>query len=219
MGGHSRWLFEQGESDMSMPVTGIYSPYDVIAFVQQHTEECSKMVKSEMQAAQDRTQLVRDIADLTSALEDAKNRADWHKARVLTAEFMTKHPETWGGRSMDLIEAYCNMKAWDEGHVIAANTYSQVNYPDGSNWGESFHSEWVNAEANDDTKPAQQSMLAGWIKRLDDWKDQTTSDDKISMMTLEADADHMKNLYETGSALVAKTDQTMSTIIGNIGRG
>jgi hypothetical protein len=206
---------------MSMAVNGGFSPYDIIAFVQEHAEKYAAMVRSEMQAAEDRTQLVRDIADFAAALSDAKTRGDWKTARSLIAKFMTNHPETWGGGSMDLIAAYCNTKAWDEGTVIAKDSYHQENFPGATSWEQSFHSTWtgVSGDAFKDGTPAMQSILDDVIKRLDDWKEKVTGDDKIGLMTLQADADRMKNIYEQGSNLVAKESQIASLIISNIGKG
>jgi len=206
---------------MTMAVNGGLSPYDVIAFVQEHAEKYAAMVKSEMKAAEDRSQLVRDIADFVAGLSDANSRADWKTARALTAKFMTDHPETWGGGPMDMIATYCNLKAWDEQTVMTENSYQQENSPGATSWENSFHSTWVgqSGDAFTGATGAMQSILDATIKRLDDWKDKVASDDKIGLMTLQADAERMKNLYEQGSNLVAKESQIASVIISNIGKG
>ncbi len=202
---------------MSMGVSGNFSPYDIIAFVQQHTEKYASMVKAEMQSAEDRSQLVREIADLSADLEDSKNRGDWTKAKQSLVAFMDKHPETWGGGSMDMIDTFCNLKAWSEGGAIVPGTYTRTTYDDATTWNSSFHSEWSTSSGVD--AASAQSNMQAWIQRLNDWKDKVSGDDKIGMMTLQSDADRMKNLYEEGSNLVAKLNQIASTIIGNIGRG
>jgi hypothetical protein len=174
-----------------------------------------------MQAAQDRSHLVREIADFASKLEEFKTRSDWKGARALTADFMSKHPETWGGGSMDMIEMYCNIKAWDEGGMIDNNSYTQTNYPGEDSWPNSFGSQWTaTSTADDETAGAKaQGIMDTWIKRMNDWKDTVSGDDKIGMMTLQADADHAKALYELGSNLVSKEDQVAALIISNIGKG
>src|SRR5262245_55881855 len=205
---------------MSMAVGAGLSPYDVIAFVQEHAEKYAGMVKSEMQAAEDRSKLVRDIADFVAGLSDANSRGDWHTARTLTAKFMTDHPETWGGGSMDMIETYCNLKAWDEHAVIEANSYQQENLPGAASWENSFHSTWIQSgDGFKDATGAMQSTLSAAIKRLDDWKDKIAGDDKIGMIIFQVDAEWMKNLYEQGSNFVAKESEIASVIIGNIGKG
>ena len=122
---------------------------------------------------------------------------------------------------MDMIETYCNLKAWDQQTVIVANSYQQENFPGATSWENSFHSTWSSqsGDAFKDATGTMQSILGAAIKRLDDWKDKIVSDDKIGMLTLQADAEHMKNVYEEGSNLVAKESQIASLIIGNIGKG
>jgi hypothetical protein len=202
---------------MSMAVSGGFSPYDVIAFVQEHAEKYASMVKSEMQSAEDRSQLVREIADLSATLEDCKNRGDWAKGKQALEAFMEKHPETWGGGSMDMVQAVWDLDAWSRGQSIVPSSYAQTNYEGATTWGSSFHATW--SESGGVDTPSAQSNVEGWVQRLNDWKDKVSGDDKIGMMTLQSDADQMKNLYEVGSNLVSKSDQIVSTIIGNIGRG
>jgi hypothetical protein len=206
---------------MPMSISAGFSPFDVITFVKLHAQEYAEMAKSEMVNAQDRSHLVRDIADFAAALEDAKNRGDWHKARQLTWDFMSKHKETWAGGSMDMTEMYCNFKAWDEGNVIQVGTYTQTNYPNADSWQSAFHSDWVSTKQDDDGnwQKNAQSNMDEWIKRLNDWKDQVTGDDKIGIMTVQADADQANNLYSLGSNFISKEQQVTSLIISNIGKG
>ena len=195
-----------------------FSSDGYIEFIKEHAEEFSAMARNEMESAQDRTHLVRDIADFAANLESMKARGDWKGARQATWDFMTKHRETWAGGSMDLTEMYCNLKAWDEGHTIAANTYKQENFP-GDTWQSSFHSDWQTGGPIDDAKGDAQAAMDTWIKKLGDWKDTVTGDDKIGVMKLQADADQARNLYDLGSNLISKEAQTMSLIISNIGKG
>ncbi len=202
---------------MSLAVSGGYSPYDIIAFVELHAGEYAQMVKSEMQSAQDRSQLVREIADLSASLEDAKNRGDWSTAKKALETFMQKHPETWGGGSMDMVEALWNLDAWSQGKSLVPGSYHQTNYEGATDLWSSFH--FTSGYSGGVDKAGAQSNVESWVQRLNDWKDKVTGDDKIGLMTLEADADQQNHLYEEGSNLISKSDQTTSTIIGNIGRG
>ena len=122
---------------------------------------------------------------------------------------------------MDMIATYCNLKAWDEQTVMTENSYQQENSPGATSWENSFHSTWVgqSGDAFTGATGAMQSILDATIKRLDDWKDKVASDDKIGLMTLQADAERMKNLYEQGSNLVAKESEIAGVIISNIGKG
>jgi len=196
--------------------TGL-SPYDVIAFIQEHTQVYSSMIKDEMTAAQDRTHLVKDIADLEAGLETCKAGGDWKRANQLVWDFQTKHPDTWGGGSHDMCELACQTKAWSDGYSMVPNSYKQENYANATDAGSSFHSSW-GQNAGVDVGSAQ-AILEEAIKKLDSWKDNINSDDKIGLMTLQEHAEDLKNLYETGSNLNAKTDQVASLIISNMGKG
>jgi len=197
------------------------SPYDVIAFIQEHTQAYSSMIKDEMGAAQDRTALVKDIADLQAGLETCKTKGDWTRAHTLIESFQRTHPDAWGGGAQDMCSWISNTKAWSEGAAINPGSYQQENIDQGDSkeangWG-SFHSTWT--QSSGVKSEDAQADMEEWIKNLDSWKDTINSDDKIGLMTLQEHAEDLKNLYETGSNLNAKTDQAASLIISNMGKG
>jgi hypothetical protein len=194
--------------------TGL-SPYDVIAFIQEHTQEYSSMIKDEMAAAQDRTHLVKDIADLEAGLETCKTSGDWTRANKLIWDFQKTHSDTWGGGPHDMCEWFSQTKAWSEGCTV--HNYQQENFANATDAGSSFHSTWD--QKRDLSNESAQPIMEEWIKNLDSWKDSVSSDDKIGLMTLQEHAEDLKNLYETGSNLNAKTDQVASLIISNMGKG
>jgi hypothetical protein len=193
------------------------SPYDVIEFIKEHTEVYSSMIKEEMGAAQDRTQLIKDVADLEAGLQNCKASGDWTRAHKLIEDFQSTHKDAWGGGAHDMCEWLSNTQAWSQGVHIDEGTYKQVNYANAQNGGSSFHSTWTQTSGVDNGRA--QGCMQEWIEKLDSWKDSINSDDKIGLMTLQEHAEDLKNLYETGSNLNAKTDQVASLIISNLGKG
>ena len=79
------------------------------------------------------------------------------------------------------------------------------------NWSSADH----HTEEGVDAKPANEDLDAT-IRELSNYKDQITGDDKIGMMALQEDASRMKELYELGSNLLAKSDQVSNVLINNI---
>jgi hypothetical protein len=213
-------LTPQEETMSTISASGL-SPYDVIAFIQEHTQAYSSMIKDEMGAAQDRTHLVKDIADLQAGLETCKTSGDWTRAHTLIEDFQKTHRDAWGGGAHDMCEWISNTKAWSEGVTIDPGSYKQENFDQGdskeANGWNSFHSTWQNKPGL--STEGAQGHMEEWIKNLDSWKDTINSDDKIGLMTLQEHAEDLKNLYETGSNLNAKTDQVASLIISNMGKG
>jgi hypothetical protein len=185
---------------MDLAIHGGMSPEDIIAFIQEHTEEYSAMVKTEMQGAQDRADLVKDIASLCATLQRAKvgpdTAANMERAKAAHDElvaFAQKHPDV----PVDLKTMTANTAAWStNGHV-----------------------EWESADHHTEEgvdKDMANGDLDCIINDLSNYKDKVNGDDKIGMMTLQEDASRMKELYELGSNLLAKGDQTSSVLINNI---
>jgi hypothetical protein len=204
---------------MSMAIQGGISPESIIAFIQQHTEDCALQVKGEMQAAQDRTGLVKDVADFAAKMEDCKTRGDWGGLDKAIADFAETHKEAWGGGSHDMVLWMLQTRGWERRETLNPDTYGQVNNADATSFETSYsvtgkyNDNWDNNVEND-----AKTMVASWIQELNNWKDQVSGDDKIGMMKLQEDADRLKNLYELGSNLISKVDGCASSIIGNIGR-
>jgi hypothetical protein len=205
---------------MTMAIHGGLSPEDIIAFIREHTDTYAQQIKGEMQAAQDRTQLVKDLADFAARLEDYKTRKDWSGLSRAIEAFMNAHPAlTWGGKPHDMGLWLKQADAWACHRTIRYGTYSQQNHPDAKDARTSFtFQQEADAEWDDDVEAAVQTMVTSWIQEMNNWKDQISSDDKIGMMKLQDDADRLKNLYELGSSLVAKVNGCASSIIANIGR-
>ena len=205
---------------MTMAIQGGISPEEIIAFIQQHTEDYSAQIKGEMQAAQDRTALIKDIADLAAKMEDFKTRKEFGEMHDAIDEFLTTHKEAWGGHEHDMAVWIAHTQTWAGKHTIKPNTYVQTNHPDATTGGSSFYATWGSEDNFNDDGIQQdiQNIVSGWIQQLNNWKDQVSSDDKIGMMKLQEDADRLKNLYELGSNLISKVDGCASAIISNIGR-
>jgi hypothetical protein len=202
---------------MSMAIQGGISPEEIIAFIQEHTEAYAAQIKGEMQAAQDRTGLVKDIADLASKMEDYKTRGDWVGFATAISNFAEKHEEAWGGAAHDMVPWLIQAVAWAGGRTV--NAYNETINPDATDFRSSYSaSPDTKANWNDDIANDAKSMASAWIQQLTDWKDEISGDDKIGMMKLQEDADRLKNLYELGSNLIAKVEGCASSIIANIGR-
>jgi hypothetical protein len=185
---------------MDLAIHGGISPEDIIAFIQEHTEEYSAMVKTEMQGAQDRADLVKDIASLCATLQRAKlgpdTPANMERAKQAHDElvaFAEKHPEV----PVDLKAMTANTGAWATNASIS--------------WDSADH----HTEEGVDVKMANDDLDCA-INDLSNYKDKVNGDDKIGMMTLQEDASRMKELYELGSNLLAKGDQTSNVLINNI---
>jgi hypothetical protein len=207
------------ERPMSMAIQGGISPEDIIAFIQQHTDDYAAQIKGEMQAAQDRTNLVKDIADVAAKLEDYKTRKDWNGMRAAIDDFRATHEDTWGGHAHDMSVWREQAIAWSGSETIKAETYVQKNNPDATDAASSYTVVYEkDQDWGDDQQAAAQAMTGAWIQELNNWKDEVSGDDKIGMMKLQEDADRLKNLYELGSNLVAKIDGVASSIINNIGK-
>jgi hypothetical protein len=207
------------ERTMTMAIQGGISPEEIIAFIQEHTADCAQQVKGEMQAAQDRTALVKEIADLAAKLEDFKARGDWVLLHTEIENFQKTHEDTWGGHEHDMAIWITQTQLWSEGKTMVDGTFVQKNHPGATDGWSSFTTECVaNLEFTDSTKDCAKTIVASWIQELTNWKDALGSDDKIGMMKLQEDADRLKNLYELGSNLISKVDGCASSIIGNIGR-
>jgi hypothetical protein len=203
---------------MSMTIQGGISPEEIIAFIQEHTDSCAEQVKGEMQAAQDRTDLVKDIADLAAKMEDYKTRGDWASLDKAIVDFAETHKDAWGGGSHDMVLWVQQTRGWARHATL--DTFGQVNNADATSYETSYT---VSGRYNDknwdnNVEDAAKTMVASWIQDLNNWKDQVSGDDKIGMMKLQEDADRLKNLYELGSNLISKVDGCASSIIGNIGR-
>jgi hypothetical protein len=207
------------ERTMDTAIRGGISPEEIIAFIQEHTEDCAQQIKGEMREAQDRTDLVKDIADVAAKLEDFKTRKDWNGMRAAIDEFRATHEDTWGGRAHDMSVWREQALAWSTEETIKPETYAQVNDPDATDAASSYKVGYEkDQDWGDDQQAAAQAMTGAWIQELNNWKDEVSGDDKIGMMKLQEDADRLKNLYELGSNLIGKIDGVASSIISNIGR-
>jgi len=184
---------------MDLAIHGGMSPEDIISFVEQHTEKYSELIKAEMQQAQDRTDLMQDLANLASSLERCKATGDdntkesnmqkFGDAHKAIEAFLTKHPE---------FEP--ELKGMSESTALWSTNHSMV---DGKKK-EGVGTESANAD------------MDKTIHDLTNRKDKIAGDDKIGMMTLQDDASRMKELYELGSNLLAKGDQVGNVLISNI---
>ncbi len=188
---------------MDLSIQGGMSPEDIISFIQQHTEEYSALIKTEMQTAERRTELMRDLAELASTLERSKGTGDdnttdsnmtkYGKANVALEAFHQKYPDL----PIDLKVVTANTGAAATNHSIDYST-PEHKLSDGVS---------IDSMNGDLTKA---------ISTLTNCKDQIAGDDKLGMMTLQEDASRMKDLYELGSNLLAKGDQVANALINNI---
>jgi hypothetical protein len=177
---------------MDLAIQGGMSPDAIIAFVQEHTEEYSAMVMTEMQDAKERTQLMKDIGDLTTVLtrskpvkdDDDGNRKKFNDAQTALAAFHKKYP--------------------DFSLALDGATQAMANFAAASD-----------NKGHLDVDSASEDMDR-LINNLTNVKDKVSGDDKISMMNLQEDASNVKDLYELGSNLLAKLDQSGSVLISNI---
>jgi hypothetical protein len=217
---------------MTTAIQGGISPEEIIAFIQTHTEECSQQVKGEMLSAQDRTTLTKDIADLAARLEDLAARGDFEKAHAEVEGFFKTHEQACGGHEQDMSCWVSDSEAWRDKNTtaqdtgategqLAATDYSPLTASAGMLGavlvGGHIRPDPANSSTGDvqvDAKP----IIESWIKELNAWKDEISSDDKIGMMKLQEDADRLKRLFELGSNLISKVDGCAGSIISNIGR-
>lgn len=202
---------------MSLPVgsSGI-SPHMVMAFVQQHAAEYSSIIKEQMETAHGRLQLMKEIAELASQLELAKNTERWDVANEAIAEFMKHNKDAWGGAEHDMCTWWAHTSSWSKGKSVDASTYEQVNHVNADNGWASWKGTWK--ESNGIDKDAARSMVESWIKELNAWKDDIAGKDKLALMELSDSSSRLNELYQLGSNLNSKLNDAAMTIIGNLGR-
>jgi hypothetical protein len=205
---------------MSMTIQGGISPEEIIAFIQEHTEDYASQIKGEMQAAEDRTSLVGDLARLAGKLQELEAGGQLKSIHAELEAFLSTHEQTWGGREHDITFWLCNAQAWRDGCTMVDGTYEHENHPDATDGASSFCATFDQTQNLDDpnVRSGLKDMVKSWVDQLNNWKDEVSSDDKIGMMKLQENADRLANLYKLGSNLVSNVDGCASSIIANIGR-
>ena len=192
-----------------------FSSSEVLAFVEAHAQENAGLVRREMNEAQGRNKLSREIADLAAGLAHCKDAKDWPTARDLIGAFMKEHPELVGTKN-DLTPLYFQADAWAHGNVVVKDSYHQTNYDNGGEWGANFTATDQVVPADPFPHDACQSMVQQAIDTMTSWKDEVSGDDKLAIMQLTQDAEEMKNIYSVGSNLLSSGNQTKQTLIGNM---